>query len=216
MPSIELIRCGPSAAFPEASPRPPASETSDVLILAGSLAGGQLDSVDLDRWKAVLVELTTECLRAHTEPRYGQSAENLLGFSRFALGDSPPSDLVELVRLEETTEQAVAAARQSLVQIGFAVAVCKDAPGRIIERLVRPYFNSALWAVDEGRASAEDLDRIVELGLGYPEGPIRLLERTGLKEHGQISRMLFAAYGDPALIPAPRAAHADLDKGREP
>jgi 3-hydroxybutyryl-CoA dehydrogenase len=112
---------------------------------------------------------------------------------------------VELVRQPRTPETTIAAARQVLEGAGLQVAVCNDFAGRIIDRLVRPYYNAALTRLDEGLASAPDLDTTLKLGLGYPEGPIALLERTGLARHHDVTRALFDACGDPAYAPARRA-----------
>jgi 3-hydroxybutyryl-CoA dehydrogenase len=85
------------------------------------------------------------------------------------------------------------------------VAVCCDFPGRIVDRLIRPYFNAALRRLDEKLASAEDLDKTLCVGLGYPEGPIALLERTGLAEHHDVTLALYRALGQEAYAPARRA-----------
>ncbi|MGH8650177.1 MAG: 3-hydroxyacyl-CoA dehydrogenase family protein, partial [Burkholderiales bacterium] len=130
---------------------------------------------------------------------------NVLGFSRFRLGGAAPSNLVELVRQPRTPEPVLAAARQVFEGAGLQVAVCKDFAGRIVDRLVRPYYNAALRRLDEGLASAADLDTTLKLGLGYPEGPIELLERTGLAHHCDVTQALFEASGDAAYAPARRA-----------
>ena len=49
------------------------------------------------------------------------------------------------------------------------------------------------------------VDKTLELGLGYPEGPIKLMERTGLEHHYDITQALYDALGDPAYAPARRA-----------
>jgi 3-hydroxybutyryl-CoA dehydrogenase len=73
----------------------------------------------------------------------------------------------------------------------------------------------ALQALDDGLASAEDLDLTVRLGLGFPEGPIALLESNGLAEHYDVSRALYEADGDPSFFPARRALVAKA-AGRHP
>jgi 3-hydroxybutyryl-CoA dehydrogenase len=78
-------------------------------------------------------------------------------------------------------------------------------PGRIIDRLVRPYYNAALRRLDEGLATAADMDTTLKLGLGYPEGPIALLERSGLGHHFDVTQALYEATGDSAYAPARRA-----------
>ena len=70
---------------------------------------------------------------------------------------------------------------------------------------MRPYYNAALAKLDAGLATAEDMDLTLRLGLGYPEGPIALLERTGLDAHHDVTSALYEALGDPAYAPARRA-----------
>ncbi|MNY18950.1 3-hydroxyadipyl-CoA dehydrogenase [compost metagenome] len=92
--------------------------------------------------------------------------------------------------------------------------MCGDFPGRIVNRLVRPYYNAALAKLDEKLATADDLDLTLKLGLGYPEGPIELLERTGLAEHYEVTQSLYQALGEQPYAPARRAqvAHARRER----
>ena len=204
---------GVSRSFP--SPHPfleSAGERGDVLVLLGEAAGRQLDVVSPGEWTAVVVELTTECLGVYTGESRGEEGSNVLGFARFRLGDAEPTDLVELVRQPRSSEAAIAAAREVFEAAGFSVAICKDFAGRILDRLVRPFFNEALRRLDEGLATADDIDLTVRLGLGHPEGPIERLERTGLDHHFDVSQALFEVYGDRAYAPARRARVAKQRK----
>jgi 3-hydroxybutyryl-CoA dehydrogenase len=126
------------------------------------------------------------------------------------LGSADPTNLIELVRQPHTKPAALAAAKALFEQAGFAVAVCGDFPGRIVDRLIRPYFNAALRRLDEGLASADDMDTTLRLGLGYPEGPISLLERTGLARHFDVTQALYQQLGEAAYAPARRARVAKL------
>ena len=183
-----------------------AAAGGDVLVLIGKGAGKGLAAVEKrENFKAVLIELGTECLGVHTGETRGTEGFNVLGFARFRLGDGKPSDLVEIVRQPGTTPDAIAAARQAFESAGLSVAVCNDTPGRIVDRLVRPYYNGALKKLDEGLATADDLDLTLKLGLGYPEGPIALLERTGLAHHHDVTSALYEALADPSFAPARRA-----------
>jgi 3-hydroxybutyryl-CoA dehydrogenase len=83
--------------------------------------------------------------------------------------------------------------------------LCRDFPGRILDRVLRPFFNAALRRLDEGLATADDMDLTLKMGLGYPEGTIALLERTGLAHHHDVSQALHQALGDPNFVPARRA-----------
>lgn len=189
-------------------------ESAEVVIVLGEHAGSHAKS--LHKWKdkaAVLIELGTECLGAHTGESRGEEGSNALGFARFHLGDDEPSKLVELVRQPRTSDAALAAAKQIFEGVGLQVAVCGDFAGRIIDRLVRPYYNAALRRLDEGLATADDLDTTLKLGLGYPEGPIALLERSGLAHHHDVAHALFEATGDTAYAPARRARVAKQRQG---
>jgi 3-hydroxybutyryl-CoA dehydrogenase len=155
-----------------------------------------------------LVELGIECLGVHTGEDAGREGDHRLGYARWRLGDGEPSNLVELVTQPGTGPTALAAARAAFEAEGLVVAVCRDRPGRILDRLLRPYFNDALRALDHGLATAEDLDKTVRLGLGYPEGPIGLLHRTGLAHHHDVTKALFDLIGEPAFFPPRRAAVA--------
>jgi 3-hydroxybutyryl-CoA dehydrogenase len=155
-----------------------------------------------------LVELGTECLGVHTGEDAGREGDHRVGFARFRLGRGEASVLVELVTQPGTDPAAVAAARAEFETQGLVVATCRDRAGRILDRLLRPYFNDALRALDNGLATAEDLDKTVRLGLGYPEGPIGLLHRTGLAAHHDVTKALFDATGERAFAPPRRAAVA--------
>ncbi len=160
---------------------------------------------DLSSLPVVAIELGTECLGEHTGEHKGREGSNVVGFARFRLGQADPSALVELVRQPQTSEAALAAARAVFEAAGLKVAVCNDFPGRIVDRLVRPYLNAALRRLDERLASADDMDKTLCLGLGYPEGPIALLDRTGLAEHHDVTEALYRALGQEAYAPARRA-----------
>ncbi len=177
-----------------------------VLLLLGRDPAAALAAVaQPERRAAILVELHGQCLGELTGESAGLEGSNVLGFARFRLGDAAPSNLVELVRQPGTAPEALAAARQVFEAAGLKVAVCGDFQGRIIDRLVRPYYNAALRRLDEGLATAADMDLTLKLGLGYPQGPIALLEQSGLAHHYEVTQNLFERLGDAAYVPARRA-----------
>ncbi|MFG1347958.1 3-hydroxyacyl-CoA dehydrogenase family protein [Xanthobacter autotrophicus DSM 431] len=216
--SYRVIQTGDSRSFPEAHPLiDGASASGEVLVLAGTGAGRAFAEVaDRTAYVAILIELGTECLGVHTGESRGDEGSNALGFARFRLGDAKPSDLVEIVRQPGTAPEALAAARALFEAHGLKTAVCGDFPGRIVDRLVRPYYNAALGRLDAKLATASDMDLTLKLGLGYPDGPIELLERTGLAAHHDVTSALHEALGNPAYAPARRAqvAKARQLKGR--
>ena len=184
-------------------------KSAEIVIVLGEHAGRHAKS--LRKWKdkvAVIIELGTESLGVYTGESRAEEGSNVLGFARFRLGDAEPSNLVELVRQPRTSNAALAAAKLMIEGAGLQVAICGDFSGRIIDRLVRPYYNAALRRLDEGLATTDDLDTTLKLGLGYPEGPIALLERTGLAHHFDVTQALFEAYGEQPYAPARRARGA--------
>ena len=194
---------GQSRSFPaDDSFLAQASPEGDVVVYLGS------DFVADETKKAILIELGRECLGVHTGEHAGEEGSNILGFSRYRNGDDDPSNLIELVRQPATPASAIAAAKAVFEAAGFDVAVCADQAGRIIDRLVRPKYNAALRFLDEGLASARDMDLTCCMGLGYRDGPIERVERGGLAHHYDISQALFEIYGQAAYAPARRAVVA--------
>jgi len=198
--SYSIIAKGESRSFPKGDAfLAGAAEHADVVIYLGA-------SVVADDSKAaILVELGTESLGVHTGEASGEEGSNVLGFARYRNGSDAPSKLVELVRQPRTKDSAIAAARAVLEGAGLTVVVCSDQPGRIIDRLVRPKYNAALRFLDEGLATAKDMDLTCRLGLGYPDGPIERVERGGLAYHHDVTKALFDVSGAVAYAPARRA-----------
>lgn len=216
MSTYAIVRAGESRSFPATHAFIEKADATGVArVFIGKDAGPAFESAgDLSACPFVAIELGTECLGVHTGESRGQEGSNVLGFARFRLGKAEPSPLVELVRQPTTGETAISAARAAFEAAGLKVAVCSDFPGRIVDRLIRPYFNAALRRLDERLATADDLDTTLRLGLGYPEGPIALLERTGLAEHHDVTLALYQALGDASFAPARRAQVAKVRQSK--
>jgi 3-hydroxybutyryl-CoA dehydrogenase len=210
-----IVDTGNSRSFPEPHSLldgaiKAAGSDGCLIILGDKPAQALANEQTPSQYTAVIVELGTESLGVHTGESRGTEGSNVLGFSRFRLGVGEPSDLIELVRQPASAPAAIEAAIELFEGAGLEVATCLDFAGRIIDRLVRPYYNEALRRLDEQLASADDLDLTLRLGLGYPEGPISLLERTGLEHHHDVSQALFEVYGERAYAPARRAQVAKV------
>ena len=214
--SYQIIQHGESLSFPAAHPFVEfAANDGDGVVLVGREAGNAWrQGVERAGEKAfIAIELDTECLGVHTGEDEGPA--NVIGFARFRLGDDAPTNLVELVKKPYTDPAAVQAARAAFEAAGLVVAVCNDFPGRILNRLLRPYYNAALRRLDEGLATAADMDKTLCLGLGYPEGPISLLNRSGLHHHYRVTQSLYEALGQEAYAPARRAQVAWMRHNQE-
>lgn len=208
-PSYTIARAGKSRSFSEAD-----------AFVSGASPDGKVD-VQLGglyrsapEKKAVLVELDTECLGFHTGEGLAPETSNVVGFARYRNGNDAPSKLVEIVYRQNTDPVALEAARSIFEVAGFDVVICADQPGRIVDRLVRPKYNDALRFLDEGLASAEDMDRTCCQGLGYPDGPLERVVRGGLARHFHISKAIYEMTGAPGFAPA-RAAVVARQSERE-
>ena len=208
-PAFEIVQRGESRSFPAGDDfMSRADDTGEVRI---HLGGGYAP----DASKAtVLVELDTECLGVHAGEDMGREGSNAVGFARYRNGNDTPSKLIELVRQPNTDAAALATARAVFETAGFDVAVCTDQPGRIIDRLVRPKYNDALRFLDEGLASAEDMDKTCQLGLGYPDGPIERVTRGDLARHYDVTTAILEMTGLPGFAPGRRAVVAKAREGR--
>ncbi len=211
--SYQIIAAGDSHSFPDKhtfiNQADPAARS---LVYIGQDAAEAFSNSVFDHEAAtfVAIELGNECLGVHIDDDDGPA--NVVGFARFRLGDDEPTKLVELVRKPYTSAEALTAARAAFEAAGLIVAVCNDFPGRILNRLVRPYYNAALRRLDEGLASANDMDMTLRLGLGYPDGPIALLNRSGLHHHFEVTQDLYEQLAQEAYAPARRARNAWLKK----
>jgi len=215
MSIYKIIQAGESRSFPASHPFIERADPQGASrVFTGKDAGAAFRGAgELGACPFVAIELGQECLGVHTGEARGREGSNVVGFARFRLGRGDPTPLVELVRQPATRASAIEAARAAFEAAGLKVAVCGDFPGRIVDRLIRPYLNAALRRLDEKLASAGDLDKTLCLGLGYPEGPISLLERTGLAEHHDVTLALYHALGQEAYAPARRAQVAKVREG---
>jgi 3-hydroxybutyryl-CoA dehydrogenase len=199
----QIIQDVPSRSFPVGDPIfDGAGADGDIVLYLGAAHRPDADKT------AIVIELGTECLGVHTGEKAAEEGSNVLGFARYRNGSDAPSPLVELVRQPNSAQSAIDAATALFEGLGLTVAVSADQAGRIVDRLVRPKYNDALRLLDEGLATAADMDLTCRLGLGYRDGPIERVERGGLDHHYAVSSALFETFGSPAYAPARRAVVA--------
>ena len=94
---------------------------------------------------------------------------------------APLMRLVEIIRGYYTSDETVATATDLAKKMGkVTVEVKKDTPGFIVNRIMTPHFLEAIKMLEEGIATAEDIDTAVKNGLNYPMGPFELMDLTGI------------------------------------
>jgi 3-hydroxybutyryl-CoA dehydrogenase len=109
--------------------------------------------------------------------------------------------LLELVKAHQTSDETLARARAFGEKIGKQLVVVNDSPGFASTRLGLVVGLEAIRMLEEGVASAEDIDRAMELGYGYPMGPLKLGDLVGLDVRLAISEYLYQELGSPAFRP---------------
>jgi 3-hydroxybutyryl-CoA dehydrogenase len=111
--------------------------------------------------------------------------------------------LVEVVRALQTADETVAALVEFSRRIGKEPVEVRDRPGFLVNSLLIPYLNQVIQSYDDGLAPADDLDLTVKLGLGYPMGPLELLDLIGLDVHLHASEAAYELTRRPELAPPP-------------
>ena len=143
----------------------------------------------------------TSCLSVIDMAAMTGRPERVLGLHFFS--PVPVMKLVEIVRTFAADDETIETARVFVQSIGKTAVVCKDAPGFIVNRLLLPYTNVAVRALESGLASKEDIDKGVVLGLNYPMGPFALLDFVGLDVHYHACMAVYEETKDPAYFPPP-------------
>ncbi len=124
-----------------------------------------------------------------------QHPERVLGMHYFS--PVPKMPLLEIIRADATSDQALATALALGQAQGKSCIVVKDRPGFYTTRILSPYLNEAILLLEEG-ARIQDLDRAMK-DFGFPVGPIALLDEVGIDVGAHVARDLGGAYADRGL-----------------
>ncbi|WP_300442763.1 3-hydroxybutyryl-CoA dehydrogenase [Zoogloea sp.] len=115
----------------------------------------------------------------------------------------PLMALVELIRGLQTSDATLAAAQGFAATIGKTAIVARNSPGFAVNRILCPMINEAIFALQEGLASAADIDEGMKLGCNHPIGPLALTDLIGLDTMLAVMEMFYAGFNDPKYRPAP-------------
>jgi 3-hydroxybutyryl-CoA dehydrogenase len=123
-----------------------------------------------------------------------QHPERVIGLHFF--NPVPVMKLLEIVQGERTSSEVVATARGLGARLGKEVIVVRDAPGFATSRLGIAIALEAMRMFEEGVASAEEIDRAMEMGYGHPMGPLKLTDTVGLDVRLAIAEHLCRELGE--------------------
>jgi 3-hydroxybutyryl-CoA dehydrogenase len=115
----------------------------------------------------------------------------------------PVMELVELVRGLLTTDQTYTLVEQLARDLGKVPVQSADTPGFIGNRILIPFLNEAMQALQEGVGSAADIDQVAKLGFRHPMGPLELADFIGLDVVLGICRVMYDGLHDPRYAPNP-------------
>jgi len=115
----------------------------------------------------------------------------------------PVMGLIEIIRGLETDDATHAAARAFAEELGKTVIESHDYPGFIVNRMLGPFINEAVFALMDGTGSAEDIDAGARLGLNHPMGPLELSDFIGNDVMLNVLDVLYRGFGDPKFRAAP-------------
>jgi 3-hydroxybutyryl-CoA dehydrogenase len=119
------------------------------------------------------------------------------------MNPAPVMRLVEIVRGMDTSERTVGLMLELVRNLGKVPVVCKDMPGFIVNRILMPMINEAIFALEEGVAEAEAIDLAMTAGTNHPVGPLALADRIGLDTVLAICEVLHQDLGEPKFRPCP-------------
>lgn len=115
----------------------------------------------------------------------------------------PLMQLVEVIRGLQTSDATYAATSAFAKSIGKRDIGAGNRPGFVVNRILVPMLNEAIFTLQEGLASAEDIDTGMQLGCGQPMGPLALADLIGLDTLLAILESFQEGFGDPKYRPAP-------------
>jgi 3-hydroxybutyryl-CoA dehydrogenase len=131
----------------------------------------------------------------------------------------PKMKLLEVVRALETSEETIAACREVGVRMGKEVVVIRESPGFITSRINAMIGNEAFYMLEQGIASAREIDTAIKLGLNHPMGPFELVDLVGLDVRLSILEYLHRTLGEkfrpcPLLVQHVKAGRLGRKAGR--
>ncbi len=115
----------------------------------------------------------------------------------------PVMKLVEIIRGHATSDATFRLTSELVARLEKEIAVSQDYPGFIVNRVLIPMINEAVFALYEGIASAEDIDKGMKLGTNQPMGPLTLADFIGLDTVLAIANVLYDGFKDPKYRPCP-------------
>jgi 3-hydroxybutyryl-CoA dehydrogenase len=160
-----------------------------------------LKKLDAQLAPEVLLSSNTSSISITRLAAVTQRADRFIGMHFF--NPVPMMALVEVIRGLQTSDATHAAVVALAERLGKTPVSVKNAPGFVVNRILVPMINEALFVLGEGLASAEDIDAAMKLGCNQPIGPLALADMIGLDVCLAVMEVYLREYGDSKYRPAP-------------
>ncbi len=115
----------------------------------------------------------------------------------------PVMALVEVIRGIQTSDETYAVTEALAHRVGKTPIAVKNSPGFVVNRILVPMINEAVFTLQEGLAKAEEIDSGMQLGANHPIGPLALADLIGLDTCLAVMEVLYREFNDPKYRPAP-------------
>ncbi|MBN9004133.1 MAG: 3-hydroxybutyryl-CoA dehydrogenase [Rhizobiales bacterium] len=115
----------------------------------------------------------------------------------------PVMALLELIRGLQTSDDTHAKAEAFAKRVGKVAITARNSPGFAVNRILCPMINEAVFALQEGIATAEEIDAGMKLGCNHPIGPLALADLIGLDTMLSVMEVFYTGFNDPKYRPAP-------------
>ncbi len=127
--------------------------------------------------------------------------EKVVGIHFF--NPAPIMKLVEVINTAKTSPETLEQTIEFVRSLDKYPVTVKDRTGFVVNRILLPMINEAIFVLDEGVATAAEIDNAMKLGANHPIGPLALADLIGLDVTLSVLNVLYEEYGDPKFRPAP-------------
>lgn len=152
------------------------------------------------REDAILASNTSSISLTEIAASSGRS-DKVIGMHFF--NPAPVMALVEIIRALQTSDETYRSVFELTGRMGKTPVTVKDSPGFVVNRMLVPMINEAVFVLAEGVASADDIDAAMRSGANHPMGPLALADLIGLDICLSVMEVLFNEFADSKYRPCP-------------
>lgn len=160
--------------------------------------------------KSTIIATNTSSISVTELATSVQNPERFIGMH--FMNPVPVMPLVEIIKGFATSAEVLNQVITIAKQLNKEPLVVNDYPGFVANRILMPMINEAIWALHEGVAGVETIDKIMKLGMAHPMGPLQLADYIGLDVCLNILKVMYSGFGNPKYAPCPLLVNMVLGK----